>query len=157
MFRYIVVQFVFVLSATLLACAKPVERTPTPDPQAFRTPHPTVQAEDEVNLIDWQYLPPWELDGEIWVSPAESDVFTAKHYEGRVQWRDDGFDLSWGNFYCSTAPTLHINADATVDFWPGELIGEDCQASEELHKFVIQLQTDVPPAQWQFTLHPPQR
>ena len=143
--------------AAVAACAEQSPPTPAPDPQAFRTPQPTVEADAGVTLTDWQYLPPWELEDGIWVSPNEAAVFTAAHYEGRVQWRDDGFELSWGNFYCSTAPTLHIHADATVDFWPGELIGEDCQASSELHKFVIQLQTDVPPEAWQFTLHPPKR
>lgn len=145
------------IALLLIGCAADTSNPPTATPVSFRTPQPVVSAESGINLIDWTYTPPWETNENSRPDGPNVVSIDQDTYEGWIVWRDDGFDLVWGDFLCSTAPELIIHADASMDFWPGEIVGDDCESAETRHKLSVQLETDVPSEQWQFTLHPTER
>ena len=66
-----------------------------------------------------------------------------------------GFDLAWGQFACATRPVVVVHANNSIEFWPGDIVGEDCDAKGTFHLLTVKLQPNIPLDQWQFTLHPP--
>lgn len=114
---------------------------------------PAVQG-DGVVIEDWQYLGPEAVNEP----PAAANVsaFGADAYEAWVIWTDAGFDLVYAHFPCPTQPVLIVHA-GSMELWPGAHVNANCGASRVYHKITVALQTDVPPEQWRFTLHPPAR
>jgi hypothetical protein len=77
------------------------------------------------------------------------------HYEIRLRETAVGFDLIWGNFPCSTQPVLFIQPGNQLEFWPGNRVGDVCEAMERGHVISVSLNQNVPLADWQFIFHAP--
>lgn len=67
-------------------------------------------------------------------------------------WREGGFDLIWGNYFCSTEPVLIIK-ETTISLWLNDGIWDDCESSQEMHTFKVELETNIPREEWTYILH----
>jgi hypothetical protein len=113
-----------------------------------------VLADASVEIVDREYLGPDEVDSLPSLSAKVREVGDDVH-QARLVWKDDGFELVWGGFVCATRPVVIVHSDLSIEFWPGEIIDEDCVAWAALHKLTVELYTSIPFEQWKFTLHPP--
>lgn len=109
---------------------------------------------DNVEIEAWEYLGPEAVESLPSLSAGVRDV-GKDIYQVRLIQKDSGFDLVWGQLPCATQPVVVVHADASIEFWPGEGLGEVCEAMEVFHKLTVKWHTTVPFEQWEFTLHPP--
>lgn len=118
---------------------------------------PAVLADDGVEIYDWEYFGP-DMDQTLPLpdlsSPEAKQVGNGIHDTWLVQ-KDDGFALVWIQFLCATQPVVVVHVDASIEFWPGEIVGQDCEAMGVRHLLTVQWRTSIPFEQWKFTLHPP--
>jgi hypothetical protein len=129
---------------------------------------------DGIEIEAWEYLGP-DMAGIRPPLPADAMEVGNDIYEARLSWKEDRFDLVWSSFLCATQPVVVVHADATIEFWPGEITdqfavyideesiefgrGENvepqCVAMGVSHMLTVKMHTDIPSNQWTFTLHPP--
>ena len=118
-------------------------------------PGPAVISHDpDLPVTGWEYL---GLDSvtEFPLASESVRVLDELHYEIRLRETAVGFDLIWGNFLCSTQPVLYIQPGDRLEFWPGNIVGDDCEAMEVGHMISVSLDKNVPLADWQFVFHAP--
>lgn len=111
-----------------------------------------ISHDPELQVTEWAYLGP---DANVGFPPASENVrvLDALHYEIRLRQTAVGFDLMWGNLPCSTQPVLFIEPDNQLAFWPGNMVGEDCESMEANHMISVSLDKTVPLAEWRFVFH----
>jgi hypothetical protein len=162
-----ITTFLFI-SLTCTACTIIIS-TPTPSPPPpTATPTaipPPAQGPavigDNVEIGDWEYLGPEAVESLPPLSASVREVGTDEEdfykglYEARLVWIEDGLELLWITYPCSTQPVVVVHSDATIEFWPGEIVGPDCEAMGVIHKLTVQWQTSIPFEDWKFILHPP--
>jgi hypothetical protein len=156
----LLVTLIFI-GLTCTACINTIS-TPTPGPPTqTATPAPIPPAVqgpavlgDGVKIEDWEYLGPEAIESFPPLSTTVREV-GADIQEVRLGWRPDGFDLVWNQFPCATEPVLVVRADATIEFWSGEIVGPDCEAMAVLHMLTVNWQTSIPFEDWNFILHSP--
>jgi hypothetical protein len=139
-----------ILALLVVAVSACTKDTPLPPP----VPGPAVLAAASVEIADWEYLGPDAVESLPSVSAKVREVGNDV-YHARLIWKDDGFELVWGEFVCATQPVVVVHADASIEFWPGEIVDDDCIAREAFHKLTVELHTGIPFKQWKFALHPP--
>lgn len=113
-----------------------------------------VSYDPNVPVTHWEYLGPEAADE----FPPQSEnvrVLNELHYEIRLVETAVGFDLIWGDFLCSTQPVLFIQPGNRLEFWPGSIVGDYCEAMETVHVISVSLDQPVPLAEWQFIFHAP--
>jgi hypothetical protein len=97
--------------------------TPTPGPPT-QTATPTlipppaqgpVVLGDEVEIEKWEYLGPDAVELFPVLSANVRDVGNDVD-QVRLVWKEDGFELFWITYRCSTQPVLVVHADATIEF-----------------------------------------
>lgn len=126
-------------------------------PQSAESPvqGPAVLSHDPDLLVtNWEYLGP-EAAAEFPPASEGVRVLDEMHYEIRLRETAVGFDLIWGNFPCSTQPVLFIQPGNQLEFWPGNRVGDVCEAMERGHVISVSLNQNVPLADWQFIFHAP--
>ena len=141
---------IFLAISTLGSCMAEKEALPTPT-----VPGPTVMGKG-TEIETWNYFGP---DATQSIPAPSSNIRDVGNevYEARLIQTENGFDIVWGQMRCATQPTVIVYADATIEFWPGDIVGEDCEAAELFHKLTVTWHTNVPFGQWDFIFHPPQR
>ena len=118
---------------------------------------PAVIGDDAVGIEDWEYLGPNAIQAlplPQWLGTDAREVGTDLNPVWLVP-NEGGFDLAWGQFPCATQPVVVVHANNSIEFWPGDIVGEDCDAMGTFHLLTVKLQPNIPLDQWQFTLHPP--
>jgi len=108
---------------------------------------------DGVVIDDWKYLGPAAVEQQP-VEAANVHGFGTSPHNAWVIWTEDGFDLVWGQLPCATQPVVVVHA-SSMEFWPGASVDQTCVAMLVYHKLTVVMQTETPPEQWRFTLHPP--
>ncbi len=122
-------------------------------PQAAVSPvqGPAVVSHDpDLQVTEWEYSIP-----EFPPTFENARELDELHYEIRLAETAVGFDLIWGNFPCSTEPVLFLQPGNRLEFWPGNIVGEDCDAMEAIHVISVSLNQNVPLDDWQFIFHAP--
>lgn len=117
---------------------------------------PVVVSSNNPNAIieSWEYLNPRseETLASFLSRDPKSIGFGPSQYEAYIIWREGGFDLVWGNFICSTQPSLIID-NITIELWLNDGIWDDCDAAQVTHAFKVELATDIPIEEWAYTLY----
>ena len=112
---------------------------------------------DGVEIEDWEYLGP-DMDGSRpSLQSISSDI---QEFGDNVipVWllpTEEGFELEWRTLACATQPVAVVRDDATIEFWPGETVGEYCDAMSIAHRLSVEIADNVPSEQWEVILHPP--
>lgn len=149
--RYLIVLICFLS----VGCSN---ETNSATPEATQTPiglGPAVISNNPTIIVQsWEYIGPRSPDALVSFPSRnpEAIAFGPDHYEAYIIWRESGFDLIWGNVFCSTEPILIIK-EATIELWLNDGIWNDCEASQEIHAFNVELETDIPPEKWTYILH----
>jgi hypothetical protein len=150
--RFLVV-FICLLLVGCRSESSAVEAEPTPTPQG-----PSVISKNPNAIIEsWEYISP-RSEKALTSFPSSDPAaikFGPELDEAYIVWREGGFDLVWGGYFCSTEPILTINdAPATIELWLNDAIWDDCVAMETIHAFKVELETNVPPEEWTYIIHP---
>ena len=112
---------------------------------------------DGIEIEEWDYLGP-DMDGSRpALEPSDPNIqeFGNNQIPILLFPTEGGFDLEWGTFACSTQPVAVVRDDATIEFWPGEIVGEYCDAMSVAHRLSVEIADNVPSEQWEVILHPP--
>ncbi len=116
---------------------------------------PAVISHDpNLQVTEWDYLGP-ESVTEFPAASESVRVLNELHYGIRLRETAVGFDHIWGDFLCSTQPILLIQSGNQLEFWPGDIVGDSCEAMEAGHMISVSLAQTVPLAEWQFIFHAP--
>ena len=150
------IRLLFICMCLLSAgCGNP-ENSPDFSATASPTPRgPAVMNDNpDVILQSWEYIHP-HSDKALVSFPSddpEAIEFGPEHYEAYMVWRESGFDLIWGNVFCSTEPILVIKEEK-ISLWLNDSIWNYCESSQEMHTFKVNLETNIPPEEWTYILH----
>lgn len=142
----------------LMGCTSGQAPSSTPEP-----PHPYTisylfQAQlltsPDISVTDWQHIPPAAAQKHASVSQSlrDEEPFGEPPYEGRINWHENGFDLLYEAFYCSTAPTLIIR-NGQIDIYPNDLIWEDCITLGTTQIYQVELDTKNLTDSWVYHIH----
>lgn len=148
-YRYLI-ALIPLLLISCQSATTPAAPAPSPTPQG-----PTVTSNNpDVTVESWEYINPRSEEALTFFPSGNPDAirFGPEHYEAYVIWREGGFDLVWGNFICSTWPMLTIE-ETTIKLWLNDYVWDDCEAAEAIHAFKVELQTDIPPEAWSYTIY----
>lgn len=148
--RYFVV-FICLLFISCRSETNSVELEPTPTPQG-----PSVISNNPDAIVEsWEYISPRAEDALISFPSGNPEAieFGPEHYEAYIVWREGGFDLVWGNFFCSTQPILTID-HVIIELWLNDGIWDDCISEQAIHAFKVEVKTNIPPEEWTYILHP---
>lgn len=162
------ILLVFVAAALMTACRS--AQSPTEAP-AMGDNSSSAQIEggagpavigDGIEIVDWAYLGPDIVGERPRLQSLSSDVFTFKNapigdykYEVWLLHKENGFELEWGQFMCATQPIAVVHSNHSIEFWPGEIVGEDCEAMEVFHQLTVTLADETVAGGWDITVHPP--
>ena len=112
---------------------------------------------DGIEIAAWAYLGP-DADG----SRARLQSLSSEVQEFgdavKTVWllpTEGGFQLEWGEVLCATEPIVIVHADALIEFWPGDIVGETCEDKETFHQLTVEIAGNVSPEQWEVVVHPP--
>jgi hypothetical protein len=132
-------EVAIILVLLVVAVSTCTKDTPLPPP----VQGPAVLADAHLEIFDWEYLGPDAVDSLPSLSAKVREVGDDVH-QARLVWKDDGFELVWGGFVCATQPVVVVHNDLSIEFWPGEILGDDCIAREAFHKLTVELHTSIP-------------
>ena len=127
-----------------------IESEPTTTPQG-----PAVISNNpDVIVESWEYISPRSEEAltSFLSRDPEAIEFGPEHYEAHIVWREDGFIIVWGNFFCSTQPILTID-HVKIELWLNDGIWEDCISEQAIHAFRVELETNIPPEEWTYVIH----
>jgi len=151
MYRFVILVAVCI---TIAACqSEPFILLPTQGPAVLG---------DGTEIIGWEYLSPdmigdrpqlLSLSAET--QKFESEKFDRYKYEVWLLPTENGFKLEWGQFMCATQPVAVVHSNQTIEFWPGEIVGESCDAMSVSHQLTVTLADDMPAKGWKVIVHPP--
>lgn len=122
--------------------------TPIPeDPQVVNL-NPSVVVEN------WEYLSPRSSEAEqLFLSRNPEGIAFGQGDKAYIVWREGGFDLVWGNHFCSVQPILIIRENA-IELWENDAVWNDCEDAEVAHAFRVEMETNVSPEEWTYTISP---
>ncbi len=125
---------------------------PKPGYETAQNPNPTlINNSDKIEIVAWSYTSPNDDSAKNQSLDRAGFLIEdgVSRRQATIRWDENQFDLRFGGFPCSTAPTLVI-ADGSIELFPNDWIWDDCDAMEVFHRFEVELQTDIPPDQWTY-------
>lgn len=150
--RVYLLPFIWLL---LAACSNDLGyMAPTPTPTRIVEKPQVISTSPDVAVTSWDYLSP-QSDKALASFPArdpDAIEFAPGNRQATIIWREGGFDLLWGGWFCSIQPILTIG-ERRIELWENNAIWDDCEAMETIHAFKVEMETDMPPAAWRYAIH----
>ncbi|MDT8307839.1 MAG: hypothetical protein RRC07_18035 [Anaerolineae bacterium] len=148
----IVFPFIWLLLARCSNDLGPMAPTPTPT-RIVEKPQ-VISTSPDVIISAWEYLSPQSEEALASFPAHDPDAieFAPGNRQATIIWREGGFDLVWGGYFCSIQPILTIG-DGTIELWENSAIWDDCEAMETIHAFKVEMETDIPATVWRYAIH----
>lgn len=127
---------------------------PTPTPTRVVEKPQVISTSPDAVVESWEYLSP-RSEKVLESFPAgdpEAIEFAPGNRQAYIIWREGGFDLVWGGYFCSIQPILTIG-QGMIELWENIAIWDDCDAMETIHAFKVELEADLPPEAWRYAIH----
>ena len=127
---------------------------PTPTPTRIAEKPQVISASPDIVVESWEYLSPQSERAPDAFPANDPDAleFAPGNRQAYIVWREGGFDLVWGGFFCSIQPILTIGK-GKIELWENNAIWLDCEAVETIHAFKVELETDIPLEAWSYAIH----
>ena len=127
---------------------------PTPTPTRIAEKPQVISASPDIVVESWEYLSPQSERAPDSFPANDPDAieFAPGNRQAYIVWREGGFDLVWGGFFCSIQPILTIGK-GKIELWENNAIWLDCEAVETIHAFKVELETDIPLEAWSYAIH----
>jgi|GEM_PF-3608141 len=127
---------------------------PTPTPTRIAEKPQVISASPDIVVESWEYLSPQSKKAPDSFPTNDPDAieFAPGNRQAYIVWREGGFDLVWGGFFCSIQPILTIGK-GKIELWENNAIWLDCEAVETIHAFKVELETDIPLEAWSYAIH----
>ena len=127
---------------------------PTPTPTRIAEKPQVISASPDIVVESWEYLSPQSERAPDSFPANDPDAleFAPGNRQAYIVWREGGFDLVWGGFFCSIQPILTIG-NGMIDLWENNAIWDDCDAMGTVHAFMVELETEIPPEAWRYAIH----
>ena len=114
----------------------------------------------EVSITSWEYIGPTNAERNLHKIPFSSPYqqgpeivqFGEELGDAIARTREDGLDLMWFSYPCSTQPVVIIEA-MTVGVWINDHIAYICTSDAVNHFIAIAWETTIPQAAWHYELH----
>jgi hypothetical protein len=127
---------------------------PTPLPTRIVEKPQVISTSPDVVVTSWDYINS-QSEKALASFPSgypEAIEFAPGNRQAHLIWREGGFDLVWGGWFCSIQPILTIG-EGTIELWENNAIWDDCEAMETIHAFKVEMETDIPAAAWRYAIH----